>query len=328
MHPDLAAVAASHNGVFLRRDAVRCGYTDDEISRLVRRQEWYKLRRGAYCERALLANDTHGDLEAFLRTQACALVLAPPAFASHSSASSVLELPRWGTRPDECHFTRPSRHAGRREAGVIHHEAHLGADETTMLRGVRTTSLERTPLDVSREFGFAPGLVAADAALRKGADPAMMAAIATGMKQWADARPVQAVLGFADGGGHSPGETLTRIAAREAGLHNLTTQFEVRDGCFLAYVDVVAPDWNLALEFDGRLKYRRTRDKADPATDDADIVWAEKMREDRLSDLGFEVLRVVWADLFGGRRVLLIRRIQQAAERGRRRSPGIAALLA
>lgn len=328
MLPELAAVAATQNGVFLRRQAVQLGYTDDEIGRLVRRGEWRRLRRGAYCESALLAEDTFGDSEEFLRTQACALVLQPPAFASHSSALSVHNLPRWGTPSGQSHFTRPLHHAGRHEAGVVHHEANLSDAEKTTVRGVAVTGLERTALDVSREFGFAPGLVAADAATNRGADKALLLDLATRMTAWPGARAIQSVTRLVDPGAQTPGETLTRIAAIEAGLGELRTQFEVRTATLHAFVDIVAPEYNLALEFDGRQKYRRTRDAIDTAVDDAEIVWAEKQREDLLSDHGFEVLRVIWPELFGSRRVRLLQRMRDGAERGRRRSPGIAALVA
>lgn len=209
----------------------------------------------------------------------------------------------------------------------MHHEAQLGEGETTTLSGIDVTGLERTALDVSREFGFDAGLVAADAVLNRGGDPHVMGNLAGAMVDWPGARAVGRAVSLADGGAQTPGETLTRIAAIEAGLGTLWTQFEVRLGSFHAFVDLVAPEYNLALEFDGRQKYRRTRDSVDPAIDDADIVWAEKQREDPLRDAGFEMVRVIWADLFGARRAPLLRRMRDGADRGRRRTPGIAALL-
>ncbi|KAA0918984.1 hypothetical protein [Dietzia sp. ANT_WB102] len=51
----------------------------------------------------------------------------------------------------------------------------------------------------------------------------------------------------------------------------------------------------MAGEFDGRIKYSgRAVDGADPG----EVVWREKLREDRLRDLGVVVIRWVWNDLF------------------------------
>jgi hypothetical protein len=76
---------------------------------------------------------------------------------------------------------------------------------------------------------------------------------------------------------------------------------------------------NLIIEFDGRAKYERCPALGESRLADGDLVWAEKQREDRLRELGFEVIRLVWPDLSDPRRVLAIRRLQAAAERGRSR---------
>ena len=57
----------------------------------------------------------------------------------------------------------------------------------------------------------------------------------------------------------------------------------------------------MLIEFDGRVKY---------ATGDA--LWAEKQREDRIRGLGYEVVRLTWADLKNPERV---RRLVDAAIR-------------
>jgi hypothetical protein len=183
--------------------------------------------------------------------------------------------------------------------------------------------LERTALDLAREYGYQQGVVTADAALRMGADRRLMRTWTESMEDWPASREMKAVVAFADGGAQSPGESLTRIAVAEAGLPAPQSQFEIRDGDFVAFVDLVIPELMLALEFDGRIKYRRTRDSADPVIDDGDIVWAEKQREDRIRELGYDVIRVIWDYLFGARRVILLRRLRAAEERARHRRPAL-----
>ena len=48
-------------------------------------------------------------------------------------------------------------------------------------------------------------------------------------------------------------------------------------------------------EFDGRIKYGRL---LKPGQTAADAVYAEKLREDLLRDLGFQVVRWTWIDLY------------------------------
>ena len=54
MRPALNAVAARNGGVFLRRDAVRAGYSEREMKTLTGpRGDWVVVRRGCYAERTL-----------------------------------------------------------------------------------------------------------------------------------------------------------------------------------------------------------------------------------------------------------------------------------
>ena len=66
------------------------------------------------------------------------------------------------------------------------------------------------------------------------------------------------------------------------------------------------------------MKYGRDADEADPfgRRRSAGGLWDEKRREDRLRELGYEVVRVVWSDLDSPRE--LAARIRRAVERSRR----------
>lgn len=67
----------------------------------------------------------------------------------------------------------------------------------------------------------------------------------------------------------------------------------------------------MVIEFDGLVKY---------AGSGADALIAEKRREDRLRDLGYEVVRVTWADL--AHPAELVARIRRAIDRScERRAP-------
>lgn len=93
----------------------------------------------------------------------------------------------------------------------------------------------------------------------------------------------------------------------------------ISDGEFRARVDLLIEELRLVIEFDGRAKYQRRTENG--RVTDADIVWSEKLREDRLRELGYEVVRLTWADLFGARRVLASKRLVEAARRAALRRP-------
>ncbi|WP_345385023.1 hypothetical protein [Ornithinimicrobium tianjinense] len=98
---------------------------------------------------------------------------------------------------------------------------------------------------------------------------------------------VREVVAAADGRSESTGESRTRWLVRALGWA-CTPQVELRDehGQFVARVDLLLDDWRVVIEFDGAVKY------TDPA-----VVFAEKDRERRIRDLGYEVVRLRWADL-------------------------------
>lgn len=262
------------------------------------------------------------DIDAWHRLRTIAVLhhVHEPAVASHSSAVGLLGLPHWGTDRDLVYLTRDQHHAGRVEAGVAHHEATLPEWQTTTVEGLRCTNGARTAWDVGREFGFEAGVVVSDAVLRIGrqderrGEAGMLAGPRVGasrgdldrlaglMDDWPKARAAREAFVFADGGAESVGESLARMFVVALGFPAPRTQVVIEGDGLVARVDMLVDALDWVIEFDGRQKYRRTRDDCDPAVDDGDIVWAEKLREDALRARGQHVSRLVWADLFGRRR--------------------------
>jgi hypothetical protein len=314
MRPELAALAAAQHGVFLRSQALECGYNDEDLRRSVRDGVLTRIRRGAYVDTELWSPVDDASRHALL-ARATLLRIDQPAVASHCSAATLLGLPLHDVQLGHVHVTRPEVHFGRIRAGVVHHEASVDEIDIIDAEGTPCTSLRRTPLDVARLFGFEAGVVCADAALRRGVDPTRLETLALTMSTWPGSRPILPVVRFADGGAESPGESLARMFLVSIGLPTPRTQVLLRSGSFAARVDMLIEEYAWAVEFDGRLKYRRTRDQCDPVVDDADVVWAEKQRENELRGLTRAVSRLVWADLFGARRQVAAARLWRTADR-------------
>ncbi|MFZ1286441.1 MAG: hypothetical protein WAR57_05315 [Candidatus Phosphoribacter sp.] len=84
----------------------------------------------------------------------------------------------------------------------------------------------------------------------------------------------------------SPGESRLRLLLVTLGL-TVRSQVLIHatNGRPIGRVDILVDDW-VIVEFDGRVKYVN-----------AAVLWDEKRREDALRALGYEVVRVTWADL-------------------------------
>ena len=101
-------------------------------------------------------------------------------------------------------------------------------------------------------------------------------------------------IGFGDGRSGSAGESLSRVAIHRAGLPapELQARFDDDRG-LIGYTDFWWPEAGIIGEFDGLGKYRR--DLSGQRRSPADIVVAEKRREDRLRSLGPRVVRWGWS---------------------------------
>jgi hypothetical protein len=75
-------------------------------------------------------------------------------------------------------------------------------------------------------------------------------------------------------------------------------------------------EYRTLAEFDGKVKYEdRYLASGESA---ADVLWQEKKREDELRRLGYEIVRIIWADL--DKPLLIARRVRDAFKLGQRRA--------
>ena len=120
------------------------------------------------------------------------------------------------------------------------------------------------------------------------------------MTRWPYVRQARAALAFSDPRAESPGESLARILISELGIGEVDLQFPLPVAGRTAFADLRVGCH--VFEFDGRQKYRTAEHGGLATRELEDVVWAEKLREIEIRELGLGVSRIVWADLWGERR--------------------------
>lgn len=280
-------VARRQAGVLDRQQALDCGLTPAQLVTAVRRGDWTALGRGVL---APARCDDPRDRRA--RTVAAAVRRAAPGVPSGQTrwvavgrtAAAVHELPLLTEGEplvvlrDRGPAPQPPGRLWIPDAQVTHH------------RNVSLTNLARTAVDIARHDGLLAGVVIVDEALRRCVPREELAQIvAEGSRGRGNAAATTAVRLGRDTA-ESPLESIGRLRMVQAGIEEPLGQQEVWDarGC-IGRVDHVWPAARLIAEADGMAKYRR-RYEVPPDQ----VVLAEKLREDRLRDAGWTVVRYTW----------------------------------
>jgi Protein of unknown function (DUF559) len=281
----LRVIAASYGGVFTRQHAVDAGYTPDVIRHRLETGAWVALRRGVYVERrrrdaCTTARDRHA-----LEVAAAVLALnTRDTVASHLSAALLhgITLLR---PPKLVAVSRPPDAPGRDRARGVHlHRAALAAEHVGRALGLPVTTAARTVVDLARTLPFGDALVAADAALRLGqVGLEDLERVLGECRGWPGSPRARAVVGFADATAESPLESLARLMFAEQGLPPPATQAPIGEGRPFARVDFLWPRFATVVETDGLAKY-----------DELDALRREKLRQERLEELGYKVVRLTW----------------------------------
>lgn len=256
-----------------------------QIRRLLRTGALTRVRRGVY-ERDVL------DLEPEARHRrligATVPLLRSDVVLSHVSAGVLHELPVPRGGLDRVWITRPTAGGGHRTGTLHEHKAALDPRDILEIDGRQVTSLPRTVVDLSRRVGWDYGLAAADQALRRGVP---LADLEDQVRRW-PGRPgiarARRVVALADGRSESFGESASRLVIWQLGLPAPIPQFEVLAAGRRYRSDFGWPSFGVLGEFDGRVKYG---DLLPPGTSAADVLLAEKRREQHLQAAGWYVAR-------------------------------------
>ncbi len=300
-----------------RRSALAAGLSDSDLRRLCQIGMWHRVRTGHYVTAPAAALTPAQRHRALLRATLDAVTDA--AVVSHVSALISHGLPTWGIRLDRAHLTRPRRTGARVGRVLVVHAGQLAPDEITVVDDIRSTTVERTLVDIARTEEFAAAVAVGDAALHLGSTTSERL---REQLHRARARPgyhrAAAVVAFLDGRSSSVPESRLRVALAAAGLPAPEPKAQVHspDNAFVARVDLLLPTLGVAADFDptGRLGLARRTDLGytnpySEATERA-LVAAE-LREDRLRSLGWVPIHWTWDELEDPREVP--RRIEAAA---------------
>ncbi|MGH4015829.1 MAG: DUF559 domain-containing protein [Pseudonocardiaceae bacterium] len=269
------------DGLLLRDRALATADPDDLLTAL-RSGRLRRIQRGIYLPR---------------RVEATPLVLARAALLSsgvagavpsHATAARVhhLAVPD-GHRVQHVTVTRAQRRENRRD--LHFHTRSIGCGEVQMRDGVPVTTVARTLADLTTSLDRLPAVWALDDALRQGLSA--KADIVAVIKRWRGGSGCARAgdrLDEADGIAESILETAGRLILRDRDVPLPIPQYSLRapDGTFIARLDGAYLREKVALEFDG----------ADPHGL-PEAVFRDRWRQNRLSELGWMVLRFTWWDV-------------------------------
>ena len=230
------------------------------------------------------------EQRALAHVEAVAVQLRSEFWFSHESAALI-----WGCSvvglDGKTHVTQEWHASRRGDDALVRHVIELPATDRTRHRGLPVTTLERTVIDCASSLPGRRALVVLDSALRLGADPELIARLLGARSARRGVRRARSVIVRGDAGAESPGESLTRWEILEAGLPRPACQLEVTTRLGVFRLDIAWPAAKVAVEFDGFVKYSGGFGSA------ADVVFAEKRRQDALESAGWLIIRVTWQDL-------------------------------
>lgn len=280
--------SAIQHKILLTSTAGRSGEDPRVYRRALQRGELIRLSRGAYLRRADWAEMSDTE-KCISRIVAASLSSRSRQVISHSSAAVLWGIPIIGPLPQLVHVLASPSTGTRSEGGTRRHSTMFETVGVEVLDGVALTSFTRTLVEYVHMMPFAHGVVALDWALapstparpKQATTAEAVRAMVSDLAILRGRRELLRTLEFADPRSGSPGESLSRVNIALAGLPapELQTEFSDAKGR-IGFVDFWWPDANLIGEFDGVVKYTQAEYTNGRAP--ADIVLAEKQREDRL----------------------------------------------
>jgi len=291
-----AAGVAHHEQVLAqlvrsREDLILNGWTDRRIAAAVRSGALFHIRRGWYIDA-----DERSALWPEEQHRAHVIAVARDgrgrAVASHSSAAVLWRLPLYRIRCARVHLTTGRAPRISSAPDVTRHATPIDAADTTVIDGIRCTSLARTVFDLIGTLPLEAAVALADAAEHQ---------MAVRLREWdieavaswrrelsgrlGEARGMRGirqarwVFAFTDGRAESPGESVSRLQLRRLGYAPPALQVPIPgpEGTTY-YVDFGMDDVGAFGEFDGMGKYLDEAMRSGRSIEQ--VIHDEKRRED------------------------------------------------
>ncbi|CCI51774.1 DUF559 domain-containing protein [Nostocoides jenkinsii] len=271
------------HGLLTARRALESGVTDRCLQRLTRGGLLVHLFRGVYLlgsRRVLTAEGFHAQLMRGAR-----LLFADAVFTS-SSAVVGHGVEVYGASLAQPIIRRPVDRGQGPRGMVVRRQASAWVDTAYGPCVPLATAL----VEVAINRGVQAGMVTAELALASGkVSRAEFGAAIEAVALWPHSSRAKAVGRLVRGQCESVAEARTLFLLLVNGVE-VECQVEIcdPDGRFVARVDFLVTGTKLVVEFDGKVKY---------ASGDPEVLWREKRREDALRALGYDVVRLTWADL-------------------------------
>lgn len=239
------------------------------------RHRYQPLLRGVHIPRGHLPT---------LRERIDATLLAVPDGVIGGVAAAALHGARWVSDTEPIEVFARCRH----QAGLVIRKDVLPGAEITIVRGIPTTTRERTAFDLARRCRRSPAIARLDALMRDAPyrieDVLTLAEAHPGVRGLVQLRDL---LPYVDGGAESPRESWLRLLFLDAGLPRPRTQLVVytAEGRYIRRVDMVWEDYRVGVEYDGE---QHLSDRAVYARD----VWVGR----ELQRVGWHLIQVIKED--------------------------------
>ena len=302
--------------VFTRATALTAGWQPRKVDREVRAGRWTALRRGVYAVTAALPAD--GPRRVAMEVVAAQLVTDHDVVGSHATAALVHGLPLLTPYDGPVLLTRSRRPSRDRPAQGAPAKlvSQVPDHHRQGVHGAIVTTAARTAVDLARQGDALAAVVVLDGALRLGVRRTALGQVLDDCRGWPGIELARRSAAFADARAESALESVGRWRMHEARLPPPDLQVLLRDvDGPIGRTDYCWEAFGTVGEADGFGKYR-----SPDGTADFSALRAEKMREDRMRDAGWEVFRFTWDEAV--RRPAVIewrarRAFARAAARGR-----------
>lgn len=255
--------------------------SQDEVQARLRSGDWVRVRHGWYCTSEDWAGAGEHPVGRFaLDVAAARRAVGEVAWVSRETMLRLVGLPTRDVARPHAIVVPPAGLTGRRYPGLQVRAAKVPHDHRTQVFGIPCTTTARSLADLAREQGFVDGLAAMDVALRSDATSSSdLDSVLGPMRGWPGVRDARLAVRHADASRESPLESWSYAWMVLADLPLPQCQVWVDES---TRVDFLWPNEAVVGEADGRLKY---------AAGDADALWREKRRQERLERLGLRVVR-------------------------------------